>query len=436
MDIGLLSFYIRRRISQSKPLRYTLWIITALLSLIFINKVFRGGNVTVPSGDSSYQGISSSNRDLTNEEINTLIAGGNLLQKHELPKFRLAMPYLNNEVDEQNYEFTGDVLIRNDQYVRLTSLKKHQKSSFFSNSQVDLQSFVMEWNFALSGNGEVSSLHGDGMAVLFSEYKLDQGEMFGVNEYYKGFGIYVDTYRNGRSGIFPYVLASRNDGTQRYDNDNDGKANEISGCIARSLWNPSSGVVKARLVYIEDGYVSLDFDYKNEGVWTNCFTLQEVYLPEKFHVGFSAQTGDLSEIVDIFEARIYSLKDHDGNPVTEFQKLVDVMNDPSSPDKFEDVTEEYQLDDHTKRRRVVSQKKDGKQMRRTLKRLINAEKRIKKEAEQRRVERRAKRSEWWNSVKKWFYFMIAAVVCYMATIVYRVQKKNNIRRSKNQGLIV
>lgn len=428
-NVALLLF----KLNRNKPVKYAIALFTVFLTYTVFSRIFFGGS---PNDATNVNSILENNsKDFNNAEVNTLLLTYDILKKVELDEFKLQAPYLDNEVSEQNYQFNGDVLINYDKYVRLTSEKKHQTSSFFSNKKVNAKSFVMEFYFSLNGKGDVASLHGDGMGIFFTSNKLPEGELFGVNEFYDGFAIYVDTYRNGRSGIFPYVLAARNDGTQKYDKDHDGKANEIDGCIARSLWNPVNGVTKGRLIYVQDGYVSLDFDYKNNGNWQNCFSLEEVYLPEEFHLGFSAQTGDLHENVDIVEVHMYSLYDHQDQPITQFKRLLEILNDPNSPDKFEQVSEEYKVGGDTTRRRLVSKKRPEKQTRRTLRRLQNSEKRLKREAEQRRQERRQKRREFFGKLKKYVYFAAFLVVVYLATVVYRVQRKNSLRKSKGHGII-
>lgn len=428
-ELALLLF----RINRSKPLKYSIGAVFALLTLLFFNQiVFRGSSSSVGS---EYDGITEDGYDLSNTEVNNLLASKNVLDRRELMDFELKSPYLNNDLEKQNYEFNGNILLRNNHYVRLTEEKKHQSSSFFSNNKLDDSSFIMEFKFSVHGKGDVTGFHGDGFAILFTTEKLPEGELFGVNEFYNGFAIYIDTYRNGKSGVFPYVMAALNDGTQPYDKDNDGKANEISGCIARSLWNPHAGLTRGRFTYIRDGYVSLDFDYNNNGEWTNCFTLQDIYLPESMYVGFASQTGDLHENVDIMESHIYQLYDYTGKPISQFERIVEILDDPNSPDKFKEVVQEYKANDNTRRSRRVTERKDVKKTRKTLRRLKNAEKRIKKEAEERRRRRKEAISSFFGSIKKYFYIMILLVIAYFLTVVVRVQRRKQLRKQRATGLL-
>jgi len=66
--------------------------------------------------------------------------------------------------------------------------------------------------------------------------RAQTGTVFGFKDRFEGLGVFIDTYKNGRAGItFPYVMAMLGDGQTAYDNDNDGKANDIGGCSVYSL---------------------------------------------------------------------------------------------------------------------------------------------------------------------------------------------------------
>ena len=68
--------------------------------------------------------------------------------------------------------------------------------------------------------------------------------MFGSADRFEGLGIFFDTYKNNRPGTsFPYVMAMMGDGQTTYDQDHDGKANELAGCsvlFSHTFWNHDS----------------------------------------------------------------------------------------------------------------------------------------------------------------------------------------------------
>ena len=86
----------------------------------------------------------------------------------------------------------------------------------------------IEVEFKIHGAGH---LHGDGMAMWLTKQRGTQGPVFGSTDQFEGLGIFIDTYKNNRPGIiFPLVMAMLGDGQTTYDNNNDGKANEIASC--------------------------------------------------------------------------------------------------------------------------------------------------------------------------------------------------------------
>lgn len=91
------------------------------------------------------------------------------------------------------------------------------------------------------------------MAMWITKQRAQTGTVFGFTDNFEGLGVFIDTYKNGRAGTtFPYVMAMLGDGQTPYDNDNDGKANDVGGC---SVVNPS----KLFLIYRHAGYEKLQF---------------------------------------------------------------------------------------------------------------------------------------------------------------------------------
>ena len=90
----------------------------------------------------------------------------------------------------------------------------------------------MEVEFKIHGAGH---LHGDGMAIWFTEERAQSGKVFGSKDNFNGLGIFIDTYKNGRAGVvFPYVMAMLGNSSVSYDKDHDGKDNELAGCSVSS----------------------------------------------------------------------------------------------------------------------------------------------------------------------------------------------------------
>ncbi|MCJ1364898.1 hypothetical protein MMC16_004015 [Acarospora aff. strigata] len=194
------------------------------------------------------------------------------------------------------FDFGGDTLIRADQYIRLTSDRPSQEGWLFSKLPLTATNWEIEFEFKIHGQG---SLHGDGFALWLTKQRATPGPVFGHTVNFEGLGIFFDTYKNNRPGVvFPYVMAMLGDGKTAYDQANDGKSNELAGCSARGI-RGASQPTKARLTYFQDTSLKLELKYKSEDEWTLCFQLGAVAIPSVAYLGFSAETGELSDNHDI-----------------------------------------------------------------------------------------------------------------------------------------
>lgn len=154
--------------------------------------------------------------------------------------------------------------------------------------------------------------------MWLTKQRATTGPVFGSVDKFEGLGIFFDTYKNNRPGtVFPYVMAMIGDGNTAYDKEHDGKANELAGCSVgaespRASWirltdytSQARGIrnadipTKARLTYFQDQNLVLALQYKEEGEWTECFDAPNVKIPSVAYLGFSAETGELSDNFDI-----------------------------------------------------------------------------------------------------------------------------------------
>ncbi|KAL1985071.1 hypothetical protein VTN96DRAFT_8306 [Rasamsonia emersonii] len=228
----------------------------------------------------------------------------------------LSPPYLDSDMHSRWWDFGGDTIIRTDKYIRLTSNRPSQQGWIFSRIPLIATNWEIEVEFKLHGTGH---LHGDGFAIWLTKERATQGPVFGSTDKFEGFGIFFDTYKNNRPGVaFPYVMIMRGDGQTSYDQEHDGKANEIAGCSARGL-RDASVPTKARLTYFQDKFLSLDLQYKTDGSWTNCFTLNanehNIALPSVTYLGLSGETGEVSDNQDIISVttnNLYSVGNNAG----------------------------------------------------------------------------------------------------------------------------
>ncbi|XMA19993.1 hypothetical protein WAI453_012784 [Rhynchosporium graminicola] len=209
----------------------------------------------------------------------------------------LAQPYLDSDMQSRWFDFGGNTIVRADRYIRLTSDRPSQEGWLFSRVPLTATNWEIEVEFQINGNG---NLHGDGMALWLTKQRATPGPVFGSIDAFDGLGIFFDTYKNNRPGtVFPYVMAMVGDGKKTYDKSNDGKDNEFMGCSARGIRGTATST-KARLTYFQDKSLKLELQYKTDGVWELCFETKEPpMIPSVAYLGFSAETGELSDNHDI-----------------------------------------------------------------------------------------------------------------------------------------
>ena len=190
-------------------------------------------------------------------------------------------------------------------YIRLTSNQPSQSGWLFSRVPLTATNWEIEVEFKIHGKHQ---LFGDGLAMWLTKARGQVGPVFGSADKFEGLGIFIDTYKNNRPGVvFPYVMAMVGDGKTSYDKDNDGKGTEFAGCSARGIRH-ATVPTKLKLTYFQDRYLKLELQYKSEDEWTLCFETQEPpSIPQVAYLGFSAETGELSDNHDIISILAHNL---------------------------------------------------------------------------------------------------------------------------------
>jgi mannose-binding lectin 2 len=217
----------------------------------------------------------------------------------------LVQPYLDSDMQSRWYDFGGDTIVRTDSYIRLTSDRPSQEGWLFSRVPLTATNWEVEVEFKISGKNQ---LYGDGFAMWVTKQRGKPGPVFGHTDNFEGLGIFVDTYKNNRPGVvFPYVMAMAGDGQTSYDKNTDGKSTELAGCSARGIRHASIPT-KLRLTYFQDKQLKLELQYKSESEWQTCFdTPTPPSIPNIAYLGFSAETGELSDNHDIISVRAKNL---------------------------------------------------------------------------------------------------------------------------------
>lgn len=380
--------------------------------------------------------VSRRSEEYSPEQLNSLLQNKDddvTIRKVELTKQGLSPPYIEPGTSRpKDWSVRGHTRIYGLQHISLTSDLQHQVGSIFNKQPIDAESFEMELTFHVHSKA-TNGLVGDGFGIWFLNQPSDIGDVFGVKNNFNGLGIMLDTYKNGKRGHFPFVNLMLGDGKTAYNKATDGFETRLAGCVAKSLVNPHSGRTKARIVYIKNGYLSIDFNYNGETEnWHNCVTLTDVVLPRIKYLGFSAETGDLTEAVDIIENKVFALYKPGTNsgPIELIEELENIIEqEPETPTAGT--------------RNRAFKKKLSERKRKSLKRLKNSEKRIKERERRLRLEKYGDleatlvRRVWWKvlaAIKVVLYGLLATLVCWVVFTVYRVHQQRK-RDGRTTGLL-
>lgn len=369
------------------------------------------------------------NKDSTAKDLNALFQGPGY-RKVELVEQRIEMPFLDRQsFRSTNWNIAGDVVVENDRFVALTSDKPHQAGLIFNKNQLNAESFELELTFHIYGS---RSLKADGMALWLTEAPLPMGDLFGARSDFVGLGIFIDTFRNGPTGQFPYVTAQVGRGSTFYNKNDDGMSTQLAGCTAKSLLNPVSGKTTIKLVYLKSGYLSVEFNYDPDNTvsWHKCFTVYNVQLPQKKYLGVSAETGQISESVEVLGNRVHALY------LPDQDKFID------SFDQYFDQKTSYEQELPEKQYTTEYSRKNRLRRRKSVQRLKLAEERVKKRGRERRLEKYGDPDatfvrRWWAMFVKSTKIIIGLIMLVLIIWVSRlvIKTRNQNRRSRSTGLL-
>lgn len=378
---------------------------------------------------------SSSKTPFTNEEINSILSGEDLgsdIVRVPISSQSLHPPYLNQDLGIDGWEIVGDSLVKNTEYVRLTTENKDQHGLISNKHSFNSDGFEIEIKMKIHGNAKLNQLKGDGFALFLTSSPQDTiGPVFGALDYFDGLGVFFDTYRNAPRGpVFPYIVAMNGDGQTAYDKDEDGKANELGGCSARGIYNPKQGYTKVRMIHtVEDGYLSLDFNV--DGQWENCFSIKDVHIPKERFLSFSAATGQLVENVDLMDVDVWELKQFD-ETITSWRDFIEhIDEEEEDPDTYVDHK------GRTIKRKSYRKRRNPKQRAKLRAKVRNKE--LRKQAFNKGKREEDEKPSFlrtlWNLFKIVIAILLLLVAFYVGFTIYRVKKKTWRSQRKTIGLL-
>lgn len=172
-------------------------------------------------------------------------------------------------------------------------------------------------------DGQATNTYGDGLAMWLTEERATAGPVFGSKDYFTGLGIFFDTFANARHVgwvrtqhcrqkgrptdvhcpsraqpySFPRIMAMNGNGVESYRGDKDGANQELAGCSIDIRRTRVAS--KAKLTFVKDVYLELKVQHSEWDEWETCFKLEDVKLPQRPYLGYSALTGDVSDAHDV-----------------------------------------------------------------------------------------------------------------------------------------
>ena len=184
----------------------------------------------------------------------------------------------------------------------------------------------------MTGRGRIGA---DGLAFWYTDQKGDyNGNVFGSSDKWNGLGIFFDSFDNDNQHNNPYIMAVLNDGTKLFDHTNDGKTQQLSGCLRDFRNKPFP--TRAKIEYY-NGILTVLFHNGmtiNNEDYEMCLRADGVILPKNGYFGISAATGGLADDHDVFQFLTHSL--HVPGTMDEHVKKVE------DSEKLKKEYEEYQ----------------------------------------------------------------------------------------------
>ncbi|VDK62941.1 unnamed protein product [Onchocerca ochengi] len=209
----------------------------------------------------------------------------------------LAKPYQGNGMGIPYWDIQGTTIVTG-QYVRLTADVQSVQGGIWNNVPVNIRDWELHVNFAI--HGSTGDLFGDGAAIWYVQDPAQPGPVFGSKDYFRGLGIFLDTYsnHNGPHGHgHPYISAMINNGSLHYDHDMDGTHTQLggehTGCEAK--FRNKQYQTQLMIRYVGD-VLSIYTDILGTGQWKECMSVDGVQLPTGYYFGITAATGDLSGV--------------------------------------------------------------------------------------------------------------------------------------------
>ncbi|EPB76303.1 Legume-like lectin family protein [Ancylostoma ceylanicum] len=205
----------------------------------------------------------------------------------------LTRPYQGAGMEIPYWNIQGSSMVSSQQ-IRLTADEQSRRGAIWNMQQV----WSRDWEFQVSFKvtGSTGDLFGDGMAIWYVSEPNQMGPVFGGKDYFRGLGVFLDTYSNHNG---PHSVV-------------DVLACNLAFSTAILTSRPWSRTVPyitimTRMVlthsWVENIPIFTDISGKYE--WKLCLSVNNVQLPTGYYFGISAATGDLSDNHDVIGVKMF-----------------------------------------------------------------------------------------------------------------------------------
>eukprot|EP00474_Spongospora_subterranea_P000600 CRZ01058.1 hypothetical protein [Spongospora subterranea] len=166
-----------------------------------------------------------------------------------------------------------------------------------------------QWEILLRTKVSGRGKDGEGIALWLTEEPNELGNIFGGKDYFKGLGIFFDSYDNDARRNNPSISAHYFDGTRAYNHSDDGLGSQLAGCIAdyRNRMEP----VATKIAY-NSTHLSIHVDLLGNGEFRKCLIEPvQIRTDRDVYLGVSAETrpGQFQETQDILSIEVKGLTD-------------------------------------------------------------------------------------------------------------------------------
>uniref|UniRef100_A0A1L8E2X7 Putative legume-like lectin family n=1 Tax=Nyssomyia neivai TaxID=330878 RepID=A0A1L8E2X7_9DIPT len=220
-------------------------------------------------------------------------------------KYSFKPPYLAQKDGTVPFWEYGGNAIASAESVRIAPSLRSQKGAIWTKSKTAFDWWDVEIVFRVSGRGRVGA---DGLAFWYTTEKGDyNGDVFGSSDRWSGLGLFFDSFDNDNKHNNPYIMGVLNDGTKKFDHQNDGTTQLLSGCLRDFRNKPFP--TRARIEYYNNVLTVLFHNgmTNNNEDYEMCFRAEGVQLPKAGYFGLSAATGGLADDHDVFHFLTTSL---------------------------------------------------------------------------------------------------------------------------------